>query len=138
MVHEGKQSNPLEVIVTAQSLVCRYKEAFSCCSTPFHRSPAQNKVDHIPTETWQLTVKVVGARLKKLNKSGYAYEAKTTQGDTILQLISSYTGQTVPVIIQEAMLEATIKARDLGYKYVLFLTDSRRAVQVNNNKITPS
>ena len=36
------------------------------------------------------------------------------------------------------MLEAAIKTRDLGFKHVLFLSDSRRAVQVNNYQITPS
>ena len=138
VVHEGKQPNPLEVILTAQSLVCRYTDAFSCCSTSFHRRHAQNKLDHIPTGHWQLIIKVSGARLKNLNRAGYAYEAKTTQGDPILQGISSCTGQTIPVIIQEAMLEAAIKARDLGFKHVLFLSDSRRAVQVNNYQITPS
>ena len=32
VVHEGKHPNPLEVVLIAQSLVCRFKEAFSSCS----------------------------------------------------------------------------------------------------------
>ncbi|XP_075655107.1 protein FAR1-RELATED SEQUENCE 5-like [Castanea sativa] len=32
VVHEGKHPNPLEVVLTTQSLSCRFKEAFSSCS----------------------------------------------------------------------------------------------------------
>ena len=119
VVHEGKQPNPSEVILTAQSLVCRYTVAFSCCSTSSLRSHAQNKLDQIPIGPWQLIIKVAGARLKNLNRARYTYEAKTTQGDHILQGISSCTDQAILVIIKGAMLEATIKAKDLGCKYVV-------------------
>ena len=73
-----------------------------------------------------------------MNRAGYAYEAKTTHGNPILQGISSCTDQPIPVIIQGAMLEAAIKARDSGFKHVLFLSDCMRAVHVNNSQITSS
>ena len=84
VVHEGKQPNPLEVILTVQSLVCRYAEAFGCCSTPVHRSGVQSKWVQIPCGPWQLIVKVASARLKRMNRAGYAFEAKTTHGNSIL------------------------------------------------------
>ena len=43
--HEGKTPNPLEVILTIQSLICRYKEAFSNCAITSHRSTDQKRCD---------------------------------------------------------------------------------------------
>ena len=81
---------------------------------------------------------MAGARLKRMNRAGYAFEAKTTHGNSILQGVYSCTDQPIPVIIQGAMLEAALKARELGFKHILFLSDCRRAVQVNNCRTTAS
>ena len=138
VVHEGKHPNPLEVILTVQSLICRYAKAFDCCSTSVHKSGVQSKQVQIPCGPWQLIVKVVGARLKRMNRAGYAFEAKTTHGNSILQGIYSCTKQPIPIIIQGAMLEVALKAKELGFKHILFLSDCRKVVQVNNCKITSS
>ena len=76
------------------------------------------------------------ARLKRLNRAGFAYEAKNMQGDIILQGVSSCIRKTVLITIQEAMWEAAMKARDLGYNNFVFLSDSKRVVQVTNRKWT--
>ena len=76
--------------------------------------------------------------MKRLNRSGFTFKAKNLQGNVILQGVSSYTGKTLPLIIQEAMLEAAMRARELGYYNLLFLSDSNRAVQVTNKKWTPT
>ena len=36
------------------------------------------------------------------------------------------------------MLEAAVKARSLGFNQILFLSDSRRSVQVTNKERAPS
>ena len=36
------------------------------------------------------------------------------------------------------MLEAAMKVRDLGYNNFVFLSDSKRVVQVTNRKWTPT
>ena len=128
VVHERKLPNPLEVILTIQSLVYRYAEAFDCCSSSIHRSGIQSKLVQIPCGPWQFIVKVAGARLKRMNRVGYAFEAKTTHANSILQGVYSCTNQPIPVIIQGAMLEAALKARELGFKHILFLSDCRRVV----------
>ncbi|KAK9985047.1 hypothetical protein SO802_034572 [Lithocarpus litseifolius] len=115
--------------------VCR---SFGCCSTSIHRSGVQSKRVQIPCGFWQLIVKVAGARLKRMNRARYAFEAKTTHGNSILQGVYSCTDQPNLVIIQGAMLEAALKAKELGFKHILFLNDCRRAVQVNNCRTTAS
>ena len=138
VTHEGKTPNPLEVILTVQSIICRYKEAFSNCAVTSHRSTDQKRCDQKIRGLWQLIIKIVGVKQKRLNRAGIAYEAKSMNEDTIMQRVSSYTVKPVLVTIQEAMLEATIKARNLGYTHFLFLSDSRRAVQVFNMECIPN
>ena len=84
VTHEGKTPNPLEVILTVQSLICRYKEAFSNYAITSHRSTDQKICDQKIRGPWQLIIKIVGVKQKRLNKAGTAYEAKSTNGDTIM------------------------------------------------------
>lgn len=83
-------------------------------------------------------IKVAGARKKKARRCGFAYEAKNMQGNIIFKGVSSCAAETIPNAIQEAMVEAVIKARSLGFNQILFLSDSRRSVQVTNKEIAPS
>ena len=138
MVHVGKQPNPLDVILTSQSLMCRYKEAHNCCSTSSHCSTVQQRSDQKVGGPWQLIIKVVAARVKKFIRSGFAYEAKSMQTDVVLQGIASCTGIVVSITIQEAMIKVALKARSLGFNHILFLCDSRRAVNVTNSKWPPN
>ena len=39
------------------------------------------------------------------------------------------------LIILDAMVEAAVKARSLGFKFLLFLTDSLRSVLVSSNRM---
>ena len=42
------------------------------------------------------------------------------------------------LIILDAMVEAVVKARSLGFKFLLFLTDSLRPVLVSNRMCRPN
>ena len=73
-------------------------------------------------------IKVAGARMKRLNRFGFAFKAKNLQGNVILQGVSSCTRKTSPLIVQEAMLEAAMWARESGCYNLLFLSDSFKVV----------
>ena len=62
MVHEEIQPNPLEVVLTAQSLYCRYKEAYSINYGSNSRCIRSGVEHNIATGHWQLLIKVVGVR----------------------------------------------------------------------------
>ena len=47
-----------------------------------------------------------------------------------MQGITSCTGKLISIAIQEAMIEAAVKARGLGFNHFLFLCGSKRAVNV--------
>ena len=99
---------------------------------------AQQRVDHKIGGPWQLIIKVAAARVKRHNRTGVAYDAKSIQEDVVLQGITSCTGKVVSITIQEAMIEAAIKARSLGFNHFLFLCGSKRAVNVTNSFWPPS
>lgn len=72
-----KSPNSLEVILVAQSLIGKYKDAYGSCSDSSHRISKQNKSAPGAGGPWQLIIKVASARAKKFNRVGFAYEAKT-------------------------------------------------------------
>ena len=51
--------------------------------------------------------------------------------------VSSCAAAHVTQAVQEAMVEAAVKARNLGFSCILFLSDSKRTVEVTNNAPTP-
>ena len=90
VVHEGKLPNLMKV---TQSLTCRYIEAYFDCSSPSHDNTNHVRLRNIPGKPWNLIIKVAGARMKRLNRSGFTFKAKNLQGNVILQGVSSYTGR---------------------------------------------
>lgn len=52
--------------------------------------------------------------------------------------VSSCTEKMGALTIQEAMIEAAIKARGLGYNFLLFLSNSKRSVLVSNRIWRPN
>ena len=129
--HEGINPNPMMVILTFQSLVCRFQEAFRTDDyhSQEHDRPALTSAT---TRNWQLIVKLVGCTRRKCNRSGYDYEANDLKGDQIFSGGASSLSPSFPAAVQNAIVEAAIKARDLGFRQVLFLTDCKRITQVCN------
>jgi len=87
---------------------------------------------------WQLIIEVATVREKRHNRTGLAYEAKRIQGVEVLQRITSYTGKLISIAIQEATIEAAVKAWSLGFNHFLFLFGGKRAVNVTNGFWPPS
>uniref|UniRef100_A0A7N2QXU8 Uncharacterized protein n=1 Tax=Quercus lobata TaxID=97700 RepID=A0A7N2QXU8_QUELO len=85
-----------------------------------------------------LIIKVVGARRKNPNRCGYVSEAINLQGDLIFSGGASCAADSVLAAVQEATMEASIKATTLGYRQILVLSDCKRLVQVSNGKNSPN
>ena len=60
------------------------------------------------------------------------------QGEVILQIMSSCTENMGALIILDAMVEAAVKAKSLGFKFRLFLIDILRPVLVSNRMCRPN
>lgn len=118
VIHQGKMPIPMEVILTSQTRICRYQEAF-------YEDQNQRQVsrNHSPQKNlhneWKLLIKVVGYRKRSSKRSGYAYEAKNLEGITIFAGGASCGRKPYSLAIQDALVEAMIKAKDLGFRHVL-------------------
>lgn len=82
VLHQGKTPNPMEVILTFQTLICRYHEAFNGNQVQglASRNHSPQQITH---NERQILIKVVGYKKRSSKRSGYAYEAKTLDGSTI-------------------------------------------------------
>lgn len=57
VLHQGKEPNPMEVILTSQSLLCRYQEAFK--NNQVQKSNCrQQPQQRFTNQEWQLAIKV--------------------------------------------------------------------------------
>ena len=79
---------------------------------------------------WQLIIQVAGVRKKhkRLNRARYAIEAIAKDGRMIFKEVKSLQAQTTQETILLAVRDAVIAAKILGYKQLIFLTDSKDIV----------
>ena len=105
----------MEVILTAQCLTSGTK-----LLSPKTKILTEPKIIElwvvVMGVNWQLIIKVAGARRKMPNRGGHAYEATTLQGNIIFTGGASCAAISVHGAIQEAIVEALLKATSLGYK----------------------
>ena len=127
MIHDGITPKPIEVILTAQTLSCRLKEAYE--KKESHDSSHRGNYSSYQNigGRWDLIVKVVGARRKRPRRTAFAYEATELQGIVIFFLGTASSGASIAnAATQEALVEVVVKAKGLGFCRILFICSSRR------------
>ena len=83
VIHEGKDPNPMEVILTVQNFICRFQVAFSSSSMQ-RRRPVQHPCAYQNLEgPWDLLIRIASIRKRKSRRVAYAYEAINLQGIAI-------------------------------------------------------
>ena len=83
VVHEGKDPNLMEVILTVQNFICRFQVAFSSSSMQ-RRRPMQHPCAYQNLEgPWDLLIRIASIRKRKSRRVAYAYEAIDLQGIAI-------------------------------------------------------
>ena len=89
MTHEGKVPNPMEVILTAQNLSCRFKEAFNIRSNHNRQKANHRSTNQAMRGPWDLIIKVAEARSRYNRRAAFAYEASDLQGRLMFSGITS-------------------------------------------------
>ena len=130
VVHEEKQPNPLEIVLAAQSLYCRYKEAYSINYGSNNRCIKSGVEHNTATRHCQLLIKVAGVRNSKCNRSAWAYEAKDLHGVIKLYGVASNNANSTNGAVQEALTEAVITAKNYRFHRILLLTNNKNLVQL--------
>ena len=145
VIHQGINPNPVDVILTAQHLSCRYRETISNRNSPGGRegsgirSGRDSTSEQIRTGRqsvsgdWQIIIKLVDSRSRKLHRYGTAYEALTVQGEKVFFGAISSNAQTSTGALLEAMLEAVLTAKGQGFQQILVLSNSRSLLQTYKN-----
>ena len=83
VLHEGKDPNLMEVILTVQNFICRFQVAFSSSSMQ-RRRPMQHPCAYQNLEgPWDLLIRIASIRKRKSRRVAYAYEAINLQGIAI-------------------------------------------------------
>ena len=82
-------------------------------------------------------IKVETYRNRK-TRSDYAFEVKTMEGVVIFRDGESNGGKSHHLLIQEAMEDAIIKTKELGYTKMLILCNSKRLVQICSQRSKPT
>ena len=83
VIHEGKDPNPMEVILTIQNFICRFQVVFSSSSMQ-RRRPVQHPCVYQNLEgPWDLLIRIASIRKRKSRRVAYAYEAINLQGVAI-------------------------------------------------------
>ena len=115
VLHQGKMSNPKEVILIAQSFICRYQEAFST-DRQQSISPRHQHVQKFTNQNWQIILKVAAFKNDKTKRSGFAYQALNQEGVNIFSGGSSCGKKKHYLALQDAVSEVVFKAKELGFR----------------------
>ncbi|KAK9995595.1 hypothetical protein SO802_020281 [Lithocarpus litseifolius] len=127
----------MQVVLTAQSLSCRYKSSFTAQES-LTRVPNTDVESQSAAGLWQLILKVAGFRNKRKNRCAYVYEAVNLQGACVLFGVSSSVTRTALGVLLEAVVEACFTASNHGLQQILILSDSRGLVKAFHNRRTSS
>ena len=84
VLHNGKTPSPVEVILTSQSFICRFKEAFNLYKGYNHCKRSRNRTKEC-RQNWQLLIKVAATENKKTRRSGFAVEARNLDGSILFR-----------------------------------------------------
>ena len=110
VLHNGKTPNPVEVILTSQSFICRFKEAFNLYKGHKHCQRSRNRTKDC-RQNWQLLIKVAATKNKRTRRSGV---------------------KTRHQAAQEALLLSLMKAKDMGYQRLYVISNDKYLVQICN------
>lgn len=137
VLHQGKTPNPMEVLLTSQSLLCKYQDAFKNNHSQVSK-PIQHSYQRPQNQRWQIIIKVAAHKNRRSWRSGYAYEAKSMEGRVLFTGGVRKGRKTPYLVLQDAMGEAIFKAKELGFNKVIILSNSKRLGQICNGSKKPT
>ena len=110
----------------------RFQVAFSSSSMQRRRPMQHPYAYHNLEGPWDLLIRIAGNRKRKTRRVAYAYEAINLQGIAIFSGGTSCAAVNTCAALLEALVEAALKAKRLGFCRILFLCSNNRVVQACN------
>ena len=137
VLHQGKVPNPKEVLLIAQSCICRYQQVFSL-ERVHNTSTRQQQGKTFTNHNWNIILKVAAYKNKKSKKSGAAFEAWNVDGVSIFSGGNSCGRNQQYLALQDAVSEAVFKAKELGFNRILILSTSTKLDKLCNHYRKPN
>lgn len=132
VLHKGKSPSPVEVVLTLKSLICKYKEAFNQSQRQKHiQRPKSRTMDF--SQNQQLLIKVAATKNKRTKRSDFAVDARNLDGAILFKGGASSGKKKQHQVAQEALLEALIKAKELGNQRLFIVSNDRYLVNLCNH-----
>ena len=76
---------------------------------------------------WQLLIKIDDHRHRKTKRVGYAFEAINKEGSKIFLGCNSNGKSSPALAVQEALMEALLQAKELGFLHIVVLTGKQKS-----------
>ena len=130
VLHQGFNLNPLEVILIAKNLSCKYRKSYAGQLHHTRKFRATKSAHLTIAGQYQLIIKLAKARRKKPQRRAYAFVAVNMQGAEMFSGVNCSLTNTAIRALLEAMMEIGIIAKNYGIQHVLFLTDRVNLHQV--------
>lgn len=130
VLYQGKTPNPAEVVLTSQSLICKYKEAFQKNQLQLEAGTRLKHSQTLDHQNWQAIIKVAAYRNRRSRRCRYAFEAITMDGINLFTEGASSGRQSQHLANQEAVVEAMIKANEVGLRRIIIMCNCRRTLQI--------
>ena len=115
MVHEEITPNPMNVAFISQSFICKYQEAFDKEQPSSPKNIESSVTILVPTGNDNLPSKQQVPGKGNPTEDDMTMKQKNLLGNINFNGGASSVAPTYPAIVQEAVVEASIKARDLGF-----------------------
>ena len=107
--------NPLEVILIAKTLSCRYRKSY-VGQLHLTKKLRTAKLAHLTTAgQYQLIIKLAEARRTKPQRRAYAFVAINMQGAEMFLGVNCSLAKTTIRALLEAMVEVGIIAKNYGF-----------------------
>ena len=118
----------MNVIMTSQSLFCRYQEVFALSNCTNGRIGCPRVQVHRLGGHWELIIRIAGVRQKRIKRSAYAYEALNRQGTIVFSGCHSNAADSAYGALLEATVDAAMQTRRCGFSQLLFMSRCKRLV----------
>ena len=89
-------------------------------------------------QSWQLIIKLAAHKNRKTKRCGYAFEAIKLDGDILFIGGANSGRKTQYLAVQEALVEAVLKAKDLRFWSIVIMSKYKRLAQICDHTSRPS
>jgi hypothetical protein len=125
-IFEGKQPNPLEIILTSNSLLNRFLQNYSNNAGNTGRAGHTAKIaTWTPDSNWQALITIAAGAITTSTRYGIAYMGKRRNGQVIFVGCKTTGSQDSKIARLLAIRESILTATKLGFQRLIIFTEDR-------------